>query len=265
MSKVVRVNGVELAYQQAGDGVPFVLVHGFTGSGREWSGVIADLASDRRVIALDQRGHGESTNTGDSTTYVFDQLVDDLAAFVDALGLDVFDLLGHSMGGLVAMRYAIEHASRVRSLIPMDTGASPTPGADAWMQPLLDLVATGGLPAYYEAAKDVVFPGEPTEETAAARAAFKWTLDVMDPAAFLALGKELTGYAPFLDQLAALSTPTTVLVGENDVGLRGASDDLVRAIPGAVLEVIPGAAHSPHVENRSGWYAAVARHFARVS
>ena len=264
MPEAVQVNGVELAYDECGEGPPFVLVHGYSGSGRDWAGVADQLARGRRVVMLHQRGHGLSTNTGDSATYVFDQLVDDLSAFVDALGLGTFDLLGHSMGGLVAMRYAIGHPDRVRSLIPMDTGASPTPGADAWMQPILDVVAAGGMPAYYEAAKDVVFPGEPTEETAAALAAFKWSVDSMDPAAFLAFGKELTTYKPFLDQLAALSMPATVIVGENDVSLRGAADDLVDAIPNAVLEVIPGAAHSPQLENPAGWLAAVESHFARV-
>jgi pimeloyl-ACP methyl ester carboxylesterase len=264
MPAAVRVNGIELAYDECGEGHPFVLVHGFTGSGRDWSGVAEELGRDRRLVMLHQRGHGLSTNTGDSATYVFDQLVDDLAAFVDALDLDSFDLLGHSMGGLVAMRYAIGHPERVRSLIPMDTGASPTPGADAWMQPILDVVAAGGMSAYYEGAKNVAFPGEPTEETAALIAAFKWSVEAMDPVAFLALGKELTTYPPFLDQLADLTMPATVLVGENDVSLRGAADDLVNAIPKAVLEVIPAAAHSPQVENRAGWLAAVERHFTRL-
>ena len=57
-------------------------------------------------MTYDHRGHGESPNTGDAATYVFDQLVADMAGLVDSLGLGQFDLLGHSMGGIVAMRYA---------------------------------------------------------------------------------------------------------------------------------------------------------------
>lgn len=261
MSAVAKVNGIEIAYDEHGEGDPFVLVHGFSGSGRDWSGVAPDLAASRRVLAVHQRGHGDSTSTGDAATYTFDQLVDDLEGFVDALALERFDLLGHSMGGLVAMRYAARHPARVRSLIPMDTGASPTPGAGQWMQPLIDIVTAGGMPAYYEAAKDVVFPGG---EDVAGLAAFKWSLDSMDPVAFVRFAEELTTYPPFLAQLGTLTMPATVLVGENDVSLRGAADDLTTAIPGAVLDVIPGAAHSPHVENREGWLTAVERHFARL-
>src|SRR5690348_257490 len=123
MTEIADVNGIRLAYEDVGRGDPFVLVHGFTGSGREWTELVPELAEDRRVIAVHQRGHGSSSHTGDAASYTFDALVADFAALVDHLGLERFDVLGHSMGGLVAMRYAVEHPDRVRSLLPMDTGA----------------------------------------------------------------------------------------------------------------------------------------------
>ena len=75
-----------------------MLVHGFTGSSHDFALVADDLAADRRVVLLDQRGHGHSTKTGRLEGYTIEQLVADLAAFLEAVGDGPVDLLGHSMG-----------------------------------------------------------------------------------------------------------------------------------------------------------------------
>ena len=261
-SATVAINGIELAYERRGEGEVLVLVHGWTGSGRGWSGVIDELSRSREVFTFDQRGHGRSTNTADRDTYTFDQLVADFAALADVVGLDQFHLLGHSMGGAVAMRYAIAHPDRLRSLVLMDTGAGSAAGSIEIMQPLIDIVETGGLDAYYEAAKPYV--GEPGCAGDARRAEFKWELENLDPVAFVTFAEELCRFPSVLDELTNLDVPTTVLVGENDLNLRAAADDLADAIVGAVLEVIPAAAHLPHLENREGWLAAMERHFSRL-
>lgn len=263
MTGVVAVNGVDLAYDRRGEGEPFVLVHGWTGSGRGWNGVVDHLAKSNSVVTYDQRGHGRSTNTGDLKTYTFDQLVDDFVDLVDGIDLDPFHLLGHSMGGIVAMRYALEHQAQIRSLVLMDTGAGAAPGAADVMQPLIDIVRVGGTSAYYEAARDYVAGSSANGERALAD--FKTDIAAVDPAAFIAFAEQLSTFESVLDQLSRLSLPTTVIVGENDVNLLPAADDLVSTIPGSVLDVIPDAAHLPHLENREGWLAAVDRHLARVA
>ena len=82
-----------------------VLLHGFTGHARSWD-AFAEAMTDRyRVLALDQRGHGE-TAWAPADRYGTDEMAEDLIAFVAALGLQDFTLLGLSMGGMVAMNYA---------------------------------------------------------------------------------------------------------------------------------------------------------------
>src|SRR5207248_6054524 len=82
-----------------------VLLHGFTGHARSWD-AFADAMTDRyRVLALDQRGHGE-TGWVPADRYATADMADDLAAFVKAMGLKKFSLLGLSMGGMVTMEYA---------------------------------------------------------------------------------------------------------------------------------------------------------------
>src|SRR5690349_1300960 len=133
--RMLDVGGVTLAVDDRGDGdaTPLVLVHGFTGGRIDFADVIDDLAADRRVVAWDHRGHSDSTNTGDQATYTFDQLVDDALAALDALGLERFHLLGHSMGGVIAQRLVLERPERVETLILMDTLAEPLALPRAWV------------------------------------------------------------------------------------------------------------------------------------
>jgi pimeloyl-ACP methyl ester carboxylesterase len=258
-AKRLQHQDVELAYWEhgSGDGPPLLLVHGFTGSSLDWADVVEPLARDRRVVTFDHRGHGESTNLGDEAAYSFEQLTDDLTALVDALELAPFDLLGHSMGGMVGMRYVLRDPAPVRSLILMDTAAQPHPAAIDWMKAGIDIARTQGMPALGE----IIAPFVP-EGMLRDRLLVKY--GQMDAAAFAALGEELFGFDDVLSRLAALRMPVTVIVGENDAGLRPAADDLAATIPGAILNVIPNAAHSPQDENREHWLEAVQAHLARL-
>ncbi len=252
---------VALAYDSTGEGFPLVLVHGFTGSSLDWVDVIEPLAEDRQVVTFDHRGHGDSPNTGDAASYTFDQLVDDMTEMLEDLELDRFDLLGHSMGGIVSMRYALAHPERVRSLILMDTAAEASADNTDMMRAGIEQVRIQGTSALYELIQGFLGEGALADSR---RARMQTKLGQMDPVAFTELGEELLTYPSVLDQLAGLRIPTTVIVGVNDHALRGRADDLAATIPGAELVVIPDAAHSPQEENRDAWLAAVGHHLSRV-
>lgn len=267
--RYIDVNGVKLAVDDRGTGgVPLVLVHGFTGGRVDWADVMDDLAIDRRVVAWDHRGHAESTNTGDIETYTFGQLVADMEVAIDALELDRFHLLGHSMGGIVSMQYVLAHPDRVHSLILMDTLARH----DYIPPEIMDLMLENGrqhgtdgladLMVEFERAQPRVEPAR--QELMLERARYK--LSNMDLQAYVGLGSNLATFDSLVDRLRdEVRCPTTVLVGENDGGLRPAATEIVDAIDGAVEIVIPGAAHSPQEENRSAWLDAVRSHLDRVS
>jgi pimeloyl-ACP methyl ester carboxylesterase len=98
-----------------------VLLHGFTGHARSWD-AFAEAMTDRyRVLALDQRGHGE-TAWAPADRYGVEEMTEDLAAFVAALGLEGFSLLGLSMGGMVAMDYAGRRPKALAALVIVDIG-----------------------------------------------------------------------------------------------------------------------------------------------
>lgn len=273
MTKRCAVNGVELAWEEHGAGErALVLVHGFTGSRRDFAPRVPELAALGRTVLLDLRGHGASTNTGDAASYTLEQLADDLLAFLDATGLAGCDLLGHSLGGMVALRAALAAPERIASLILMDTAArAPDLPVDRFRL-ARRVVEEAGLEALLDVMRRV--PPEASGRSAADRrleAAWgegywsEWRVPnyrAMDPVAYGALGEALFGQAPLGERLAALRMPTLVLVGAEDEGFLAAADELAARIPGARRVTIPGAAHQPQLEAPAAWLAAI-RDFLR--
>ena len=265
----VPLGEVELSVEVHGEGdPPLVLVHGYTGGTPDWADVAPALAGDgRRVVTFDHRGHGQSTNTGDEASYSFDALAADLGGLVDALDLAPMDLLGHSMGGVVALRHALDHPETVRSLVLMDTGAEPS--GEIPVEGVEALAAVGrdqGSPAMFAMMRPVFEAGvaahaEDRRATLLSRVEAKW--DGLDPAAFVGFAKALNSYPSMVSRLGELRCPVTVLVGANDTGLRGAAEVLAENIPGARLVVIPDAGHCPQEDRPELWLQAVREHLAR--
>jgi len=123
LERTAKVNGITLHYLDWGpaDAPPVVLLHGITGHARVWDHLAARLVPGRRMLALDQRGHGDSDPAPDDD-YRVGTMADDVAAFVGSLRIDRLALLGHSMGGRIAIKYAADHAARLERLVIVDIG-----------------------------------------------------------------------------------------------------------------------------------------------
>ena len=107
-------------------GPALLLLHGVTGHARTWDAEAAALAARYRVIALDQRGHGDSDPAPDGD-YSLTTLAGDIAAIVDALGLTRVSIVGLSLGGRIAIVYAALHPERVERLVVVDIGPDIAP------------------------------------------------------------------------------------------------------------------------------------------
>jgi len=274
MLRKIAVRDIEMEVEEQGDGErAFVLVHGFTGSRDDFRERVPELAALGRTIALDQRGHGGTTNSGRAADYTLDGLVADLAVAFDALELERADLLGHSLGGMVTMRFALAHPERVASLVLMDTSPRPMPMPipEEARETLAKLAREQGVAA--------LLPGmrrRPLESLAPARRRsievdgdaywmrIERKLEAMDPIAWQELIRVLGEHEPVADRLGEIRCPTTVLVGAEDVFFLPPADELERGIPGAVRVTIPDAEHSPQLENPAAWSEAVRSHLARV-
>lgn len=270
-----HVNGVDLAWSERGSGPAgtptLVLCHGFTGSSLDFALVADALAADRRVVTLDQRGHGHSTRTGRLEGYTIAQLAADLGAFIEAVGGGTVDLLGHSMGGRVVMDVVLARPDLVRSLILMDTTAwsfiPPDEGMRELVRGFMDAFDPArGMPASLSM-------GGPEDALIEARTPAEWqrekeaTFTAMDAYAVKGLGTELmgvdagSGQSPCVD-LSSIACPTTVIVGEHDHPLVDQAPALAAGVADGRLTVVAGAYHSPQLTHAPEWRAAVQDHLA---
>jgi pimeloyl-ACP methyl ester carboxylesterase len=268
------VNGVDLAWHDLGRGsagaAPLLLVHGFTGSSHDFALEVGALAADRRVVTLDQRGHGYSTKTGVLDGYTVDQLATDLVAFIEALGGPV-DLLGHSMGGRVALGTVLSRPDLVSSLILMDTSAWSFLPPDAEIRAMVSSYITGfdpagGMPA-------TLSLGGPEDVLIAAVVPPEWQLERdsiftgMDAYAVKSLGMVLMAdleedETSLRKGLPSITCPTTVIVGEHDHPLVDQAPELATEVADCRLAVIAGAYHSPQLTHPRAWRAALEAHLA---
>jgi len=267
------VHGVELAWDRWGTraGSTLTLCHGFSGSAHDFALRVGDLSGDRAVVALDHRGHGRSTKTHDVSSYTLDQLTDDFITLLDARIGGPVDLLGHSMGGQIALRTTLSRPDLVRSLILMDTAAGPFMAADSServaMSEFMDRFDPHrglGDPPGDRPGEDVLIeamtPPAWRERKAELSAGF-------DPFAFKGLGGQLLtdSVVSLEDRLGEIRCPVTVLAGSRDHPFIDLAPSLASALLNARLVVIDGAYHSPQLTHPHEWTQAVVDHLAWVT
>jgi pimeloyl-ACP methyl ester carboxylesterase len=268
--RVITDDGVGLEVRVQGDGPGLVLVHGFGGAKEDFADHVDGLSRRARVVTFDHRGHGESDAPDDLAAYSLDRLAADVLAVADACGLHRFRLLGHSMGGMVARRVVLAEPGRVDALVLMDTSPGPVPGIDA---DLLDAAASYGLAEGKDALKVLLDAFAPLETPAyhallRERPGYqefqdaKWA--ALSVVMWAAIGRAIAHQPDQLADLATVSCPTLVIVGEQDTPFVEPSRAMAGAVPRAELVIVPAAGHSPQFENPAAWSAALARFLDRV-
>jgi pimeloyl-ACP methyl ester carboxylesterase/tetratricopeptide (TPR) repeat protein len=244
--RVELADGTRLMYVEHGDAdsVPVILLHGYTDSWRSWERILPHLPRSLRVFAATQRGHGESDKPEGS--YDSSVLAGDVAAFMDAVGLDRAVLVGHSMGSTVAQRFAIEYPDRANALV-LEGAFMPRP-ANPEVAKFLDEVLR---------LEDPIDPDFVREFQ-------KSTLAQTVPPAFVdvVVGESLKVPArvwkaalqpyrttDFSAGLAKIRVPTLLVWGDRDAFTgRAEQNALIGSIGGSRLVVYAGAGHSPHWE-----------------
>ena len=128
-SRTVGINGLTFHYTDwGGSGAPLVMLHGLSGHAHTWDHTAAALTDRYHVLALDQRGHGD---TDWAPRYGLSPMSEDLLGFLDALDLPEVTLMGLSMGGLVAFVFTAAHPERVTRAVIMDIGPEIAPAGSA--------------------------------------------------------------------------------------------------------------------------------------
>ncbi|MCP4005512.1 MAG: alpha/beta fold hydrolase [bacterium] len=270
----LEVRGLEMAFRWYGplEGRPFLLVHGFTGSSDDFSDHVEALAELGPTVLVDLRGHGDSTNLGEASAYSIDELVEDLAAALESLEIEKCDLLGHSMGGMATLHFALRYPEKLHSLVLMDTTDSPIdivpPEQLEKLMSFVEKAGSDGLlqvaaaPGRERAPAQLAYEDRVGSELARGRIEKK--LRAMDPAAFIGFGRSLGNRVILRDRLGEIECPTLVMVGVQDRPFIGPSHAMVAGIRDAHLAEISDAAHSPQLENPDEWIAQIRAHLERA-
>lgn len=256
---IARVDGARIAYDDIGRGSPVVFLHAFPLDRTMWAAQTSALASRYRCIAVDARGFGQSAA---APPFSMDRYADDVAAVLDALGVERATVVGLSMGGYVAFALWRRHSGRVRGLVLADTkAADDTLDTRARRRDLMELARTAG-PVAVADRQIVGLLGKTTRERRP---------DIVNTARGIMARASVDGMVgalqAMLDRpdststLPTISVPTLVITGDEDVITPPKDARMMHAaIPGSRLEILTGAGHLSCLE-RPASFTAVASEF----
>lgn len=228
----------EIAYLDEGEGEPIVLVHGFA-SNKEINWVLPGWTTalknaGRRVIALDNRGHGQSSKPYDPAVYTLPLMASDTLALLDHLKLDRADYLGYSMGGRIGMLLSLRNPDRIRSATLGGIGASIITGPGRSVQITAALEAESVDKVEDPIARQFRAFAEQT------RSDLKSLIACMK-----GLKHQFTA-----EELASCRVPMLIVRGSDDDDIAGPIEDIARIIPGCEYAEIPGRNHMTAVGDR---------------
>lgn len=230
MNSSFHHGAVEIAFLDEGEGAPIVLIHGFASSKEvNWvqPGWVATLThAGRRVIALDNRGHGQSSKLYDPAEYHTSRMAEDVVALMDHLNIDQADVMGYSMGARIAAYLALDHTARVRSGVLGGLG--------------INLVEGVGLPETIANALEATTIDDVSGEQARTFRAFadQTKSDRRALAACIRGSRQTLTRA----QAVAIRLPMLIAVGTRDA-IAGSPEALAALIPGARAVPIPERDH----------------------
>ena len=244
------VNGVELFHDEVGSGEPVLLHHGYTGSHDVWLKEIASRLSDRyRCIVMDARGAGDSAHPADG--YTIEQYALDVIGVADALGLEKFTYVGHSMGGAIGMQLGLEFADRLAKMVlvaPISSdGTAPAPE---------DAAAAAELREQNRALRQSPEGRAQMLRERKLRQVREYRDEDVEASLDRALSVSDGHYEDshhametfnVMDRLGALTTPTLMIAGAAD-GLATANVNDWQRLPNATLHVFSRAGHSPQAD-----------------
>ena len=263
VARLTLATGVTLEYVERGDpkGTPVIFLHGVTDSWRSFEHVLPHLPASIRAIAVSQRGHGDSSRP-DHYRYI--DFSSDVAALLDALEIPSAVIVGHSMGGLVAQRFALDHPARTRGLVLLGTFATIKghPGVQAMWDETLKTLTDPVDPAFARGFQESTLarPIPPAQLDTFVAESLKVPARVWQAT-----------FREFLDtdfsaDLGRITAPALVVWADQDAfASRTERDRLATSIGTATVLEYGGYGHAMHWEDPARVAADVARFVAAVA
>jgi 2-succinyl-6-hydroxy-2,4-cyclohexadiene-1-carboxylate synthase len=252
---LVNVNGVTFNIARAGTGPPLVLLHGFTGSTTTWAEHVPDFSLEFATVVVDLVGHGATSVPAEPERYRMEHAVADLTELLDRLNISRATLLGYSMGGRVALQFAVAQPATVAALVLESSSpgiADPAERAARVRsdEALADFIEQEGIAAFVNRWESLPLFASQTRLPAATREALHRQRLANDP---VGLANSLRGLGqgaqpPLHDRLGEVEAPALLIVGEEDAKFRCLAAGMSSAMPAARVGTIAGAGHAPHLE-----------------
>ena len=232
-----------LHYTVSGDGpLTVVLTPGLAAGEATWAKQVPALAARYRVLTWDLRGHGKSApNPGPCT---IEDLAADLTRVLDDAGVERAVILGHSAGGVVAMRFALDHPQRTAGLVLVGTASECNQRARQFYEDLAAIAEERGMDSVR---KRLGVSAEQARQSPT------------DPATFARVARAMASLneAPLTPRVAEITCPAQMIVGEKDFLGAGGSVILSRQIAGSRLAIVPERGHGLFAEDPDGFNAIV--------
>jgi pimeloyl-ACP methyl ester carboxylesterase len=272
MAQFTSYDGTKLAFRRAGAGRPLVCLPGGPGRTPDYLGDLGGLGAWRELILPDTRGTGESAVPADPVTYRCDLLARDVEALRAELGLERFDLLGHSAGGSVALRYAGAYPERIGHLVLLSPGMGPLGLEVTDAQQQAAMRRRSGEPWYQEAraAAQAADAGDGSAETRLRYMPFFYGCwdDAARAHALVGFSERARAVQAGFDApgafdppatragLARVTAPVMMYVGQAEIGpTPELAAEAAGLFPGWELTVQPGAGHYPWLDDPA-WFTA---------
>ena len=238
----IKINDIELAYTRRGTGTPLVLLHGYPLDHHLWDDVTPLLEDTFDLILPDLRGFGDSMTV--DTPYTMDDYASDIASLLDQLGIRKAAIVGHSMGGYVALAFAKLYPERVRGLglVSSQVLADPPDRKEGRYKSAAD-VSEKGIGSVVEA----MAPKFTSDERLQAFA--RETMERQPPAAFIGALKAMAERMDSTPLLSSFKFPVVIIHGDADALIPiDRAREVKNAVPHAHLVEVNGAGHMPMME-----------------
>ncbi|HUQ99636.1 MAG TPA: 2-succinyl-6-hydroxy-2,4-cyclohexadiene-1-carboxylate synthase [Gemmatimonadaceae bacterium] len=257
-------DGLCLHVETSGEGPPLVVLHGFTGSTETWESLRSVAELTHTVIAVDLPGHGNSSAPNDPGCYALTRFADDLLHVLDEVSVQRTAVLGYSMGGRAALRFALAHGDRVAALILESMSPGIVDEADRRARVhadnvLADAIESDGIEAFVNRWERL--PIWNTQQTVPADVRNRLRAQRLENRQE-GLANSLRGAGPGCDEpvhhrLGEVDAPTLLIAGALDSKYVEIATSMNHAMPNARLHIIPDAGHAAHFERPDAFASAV--------